>query len=154
MVIRSNMNSQESLKQDPLDDRMRISTITSLARAIHQQSLVHRRMRHYNNGRRWKLSLLKKSFSCSAGIKCVSQSFFPLKNGDIKLCLNSIFCNIKTVSTNIHCSDCFYQWMLLGMSLLLWRWSQYKWIWGTFVSFIQMQKLITNGVWGLKAFSW
>ena len=36
--------------QGPLDDRMRISTITALARAIHEQSLGHRSFRPRNIG--------------------------------------------------------------------------------------------------------
>ena len=37
-------------KKDPLDNRMRISTITALARAIHQQSVARRKFQQNNNG--------------------------------------------------------------------------------------------------------
>ena len=37
-------------KRDPLDDRMRISTITALARAIHEQSIGQRSFRPRNIG--------------------------------------------------------------------------------------------------------
>ena len=40
-----------SCEKDPLDNkRMRISTITALARAIHQQSVARRKFQQNNNG--------------------------------------------------------------------------------------------------------
>ena len=48
MEIKSGLTkekTEEGEEKDPLDDSMRISTITALARAIHEQSLAHRRFR-------------------------------------------------------------------------------------------------------------
>ena len=52
MEIKSGLTKEktEEGEKDPLDDSMRISTITALARAIHEQSLAHRRFRQNNNG--------------------------------------------------------------------------------------------------------
>ena len=53
MEIKSSLTkekTEEGEEKDPLDDSMRISTITALARAIHEQSLAHRRFRQNNNG--------------------------------------------------------------------------------------------------------
>ena len=44
-------------KTEPLDNRMRISTITALARAIHEQSLGHRSFRPHNIGGSWRINL-------------------------------------------------------------------------------------------------
>ena len=46
----SDEGGDHNRSQDPLDDRMRISTITALARAIHEQSLGHRSFRPRNIG--------------------------------------------------------------------------------------------------------
>ena len=58
MEIKSGLHAEKSdvsdeggvHKTDPLDDRMRISTITALARAIHEQSLGNRSFRPYSIG--------------------------------------------------------------------------------------------------------
>ena len=41
---------EEDHENDHVDDRMRISTITALARAIQEQSLAQRSLRPYNVG--------------------------------------------------------------------------------------------------------
>ena len=58
MEIKSGLHAEKSYvsdeggvhKTDPLDDRMRISTITALARAIHEQSLGNRSFKPCNIG--------------------------------------------------------------------------------------------------------
>ena len=50
-VIKNDVSDEgEVRKTEPLDNRMRISTITALARAIHEQSLGHRSFRPHNIG--------------------------------------------------------------------------------------------------------
>ena len=58
--------------QDPLDDRMRISTITALARAIHEQSLGHRSFRPRNIGGSSKSEAILSCLKLQIRVSCLS----------------------------------------------------------------------------------
>ena len=56
METKSGSSEMKGKDPDYFDTRMRISTITALARVIHERSIARRKFNHNNNGKTWKLT--------------------------------------------------------------------------------------------------